>query len=165
MKKLIIFIALLVLFAPNASALEQVFLGGVSIKFGDEKTEILQQLKKCNHVKECEDPKGLYIISNREDEYIGYVEFKDNQVIAVHKRWARYYENEGKKIIKALIGAISTLPESQKVAYVSTDRTISPDISIESISLLFGKRKIEISLIEEKDACIIQVDEYLRVSE
>lgn len=164
MRKVIIFFSFFLSFVCQASAEDTIFLGGVSIKIGDDKDNLIQELGKFNKISIApETPKELFSITVlKEGEPIGVVQCKQDKVIYVGKSWSTNFENQGKEVIKSLIGAISGIPESRRMAFVSLNRRFSPDITLEEIRLAFGKREIVILLIERKNVTTIQVDEYLR---
>jgi hypothetical protein len=163
MKRIFIVLVLFVFFTNPTLAEDGIFVAGSTIKLGDNKNVVLSNLQNNSSISKFGhlDTYNIIVSDGRD---IGHVSFENNKVTQVYKKWGFFQITEGRNILRALIGAISTIPEDpegKRFASVSTQRQINPDNTVELVSLSFGKRMIWILLIDYKGTPHFQVDEYL----
>jgi len=160
---IVIFI-LLLLYPLNTNAVEadSLFIGGMDIKIGMKKNEVLSKLKEKNYqvtLTQGSNDKLMekWLISEdpKMATSVGSVTFQNNKVSSVARDWRRFYGAEAISIGRELVGVISKLVEGGNDVRVFVNDIKEPGISAEVIILMSGRHCILITV----DSKGIQISE------
>lgn len=125
------------------------WLGGVNMKLGTSKSEIIGKLEvNCNIRPGNEDGQPWMILGKQTNEWIGSVSFQEGKLSLANKHLGVFVEPESFKFGKALFSALTALNEEGKKAATIRARKIDEN---EIIEIDFGGRIVDITISDFKD--------------
>jgi hypothetical protein len=134
-------------------AQDSITLGGVSVKLGDKKADIIPMFEKSHQIQNIEN---RVFVRSKDDHVLGFMSFRNDEVIDVNKHYGHFYEKESLQILEALIEAISSITDKNNLVQISVTRTPYTGDSSGKVVLSTGKRILEFALQANKGIYIIE---------
>lgn len=142
-----------VVLAANSFAQDSITLGDVSVQLGDKKTDILPRFEKSYEIQNFEH---RVFVHSKEGHVLGFLSFENDELKDVSKHYGHFYEDESLNIVKALIEALSSITEENKLVQISVSRTTLDNDYSSTVVLSTGKRSLEFALKANKGIYIIE---------
>lgn len=141
-----------ILAAPSFAQTETVYLGGVDLRLGMPRAEVLAALKREYELREQEGG-VVYLLKKRLDgsyQTSGLLQFEpDDTLIVVSKNWQKFESSDAVAAMTELFSALVTAnQDGKRIGLASTQVLRAPGTLLQIIEFRFGEKRVSVYISE-----------------